>query len=435
MIRFSATGAGVRLRPRAGAAAGGSARRKRPRVAALAAGATLAVVAGTLAGAGSASGAQATITNLAYHCAFPSGAQPVSVSVAATFPESGAAGQAIQPAEVRLTIVVPPAALMNLASPVTPVAGLSVKLAQGGTSSTTRWAGLTAPQTAVPLKGALTVVATGAVPAATPSGAGDITFGADALDIAFSSATTVSCSLDAGQTGTLATVPVSTVTTSGPPATTRPPAGSQASGAAVQPNAAIQLQGWVIVRANVNKLGEAVTIGPAPLNITNTGSAIVNGDFHLYWSGTIVFPPTKATFLDFGFTPSVGTMNFTEVGKLWIDSWAHAGVPHATAVDNEEIRVHDLTANGTVLDAGQTCQTKTPVHITLVGVNGYQPVLGGPLEGTVDIPPFAGCGVTENLNPLFTGSISGPGNLTRGIQGKPCNVNVPTCKPTVPVFY
>ena len=60
---------------------------------------------------------------------------------------------------------------------------------------------------------------------------------------------------------------------------------------------------------------------------------------------------------------------------------------------------------------------------------------GGPLEGTVTIPTFTGCGVTENLDPLFTGSISGPGNLARAIQGKPCNVLVTSCKPTVPVFY
>jgi hypothetical protein len=50
---------------------------------------------------------------------------------------------------------------------------------------------------------------------------------------------------------------------------------------------------------------------------------------------------------------------------------------------------------------------------------------GGFLSGTATIPPFHGCGAGENLDPLFTASLSGPGNYIRITQGPICNTNAP----------
>jgi hypothetical protein len=409
------------------------------------------MVAVALAGAGSAIGAQANSATLAYHCAFPAGAQPVSVAVTAQFPDSAATGTPIQPAGVALAITLPAAEVASLtgsgASTVAVTADLSTRVTQAGAYATADWSDLIAPRTALPASGSLTVGATGTVPPATPAGTGDVTFTAGALSLAFDSATTVSCSLDEGQAGTLGTVAVpaaglsstpASSTASGPSESGSAPvigAGpTQHSGAVVTPNAAIQLTGWVVGCSNVKKLGSAACFGPGRLSLTNTGSALVNGDFHLYWTGTLYIPPAAATFLTFGIAPTTGIMHFTEVGSLWIDSWAHAGVPHATAVDNQTISLLDVNVNQKPLLVGTTCQTTMPVHIVLSGISPYQPVLGGPLEGVVTIPPFTGCGTTENLDSLLTGSISGPGNLIRVIQGKPCNILTVGCTPTVPVF-
>jgi hypothetical protein len=49
---------------------------------------------------------------------------------------------------------------------------------------------------------------------------------------------------------------------------------------------------------------------------------------------------------------------------------------------------------------------------------------GGPLTGTTTIPPFSGCGVGEDLDPLLNASISGPDNFMKLTQGVPCTYPV-----------
>ncbi|MBC7269927.1 MAG: hypothetical protein H5T76_14660, partial [Streptomyces sp.] len=54
-------------------------------------------------------------------------------------------------------------------------------------------------------------------------------------------------------------------------------------------------------------------------------------------------------------------------------------------------------------------------------VVGYQLTSGGPLTGEFTIPAFTGCGTGgEDLDPLLTASVSGPGNYTKQIQGQTC---------------
>lgn len=104
------------------------------------------------------------------------------------------------------------------------------------------------------------------------------------------------------------------------------------------------------------------------------------------------------------------------------------------------IRLFDVTVNGEPVDVGPDCRSARPMHVTLTGIGqffplptGYNIGRGGPLTGTVTIPPFTGCGVGEDLDPLFTGSISGPGNFLKLTQGRLCAANNGRgCPPTVP---
>jgi hypothetical protein len=106
------------------------------------------------------------------------------------------------------------------------------------------------------------------------------------------------------------------------------------------------------------------------------------------------------------------------------------------------VRVSDVKVNGVPLDVGPHCQTASAVKLNLIGrgqntlpPKGYTVPTGGPLTGRLTIPRFTGCGVSENLNPLLTGSISGPGNFVKVTQGKLCGPSQPgnwTCPPPVP---
>jgi hypothetical protein len=101
-----------------------------------------------------------------------------------------------------------------------------------------------------------------------------------------------------------------------------------------------------------------------------------------------------------------------------------------------------VTVNGVPLRVGAGCRTVRPVRLVLIGKGdntipprGYTVSTGGPLSGMLTIPPFTGCGVSENLDPLLTGSISGSGNFVKLTQGKLCGPSQPsnwTCPPPVP---
>jgi hypothetical protein len=203
----------------------------------------------------------------------------------------------------------------------------------------------------------------------------------------------------------------------------------------------------VVGRTNLNKLGESVDIGAGTIVLTSVGTGKTpQGDFLLCWTAKITLLPARSTVLTFGFQPTFATMTTTQVGTMIVETWQHAGVPMATVTGQENIALSDVTVNcvpaangtcvgnGAPLDVGPHCRTSTPVAIDLSGVPPYQPLVGGPLQGVLTIPPFTGCGVTENLDPLLTAPLAGAGDLIRIIQGTPCSSFIPSCVPKPPVF-
>jgi len=106
------------------------------------------------------------------------------------------------------------------------------------------------------------------------------------------------------------------------------------------------------------------------------------------------------------------------------------------------IRISDVDVNGQPLAIGPHCRPVSTVRLMLTGrgdntipPKGYTVPTGGPLSGRLTIPAFTDCGVTENLDPLLTGSISGSGNFVLMTQGKLCGPAQPqnwTCPPPVP---
>lgn len=122
-------------------------------------------------------------------------------------------------------------------------------------------------------------------------------------------------------------------------------------------------------------------------------------------TGTLTLPPSRGTFLSFGFVPVGATTALTSKGPA--TGTFQNGIADVTA--NEFVSLGAVTVNGTPLDVGPACQTARPAVIRL---NGPLNLLGTThFRSTFTVPPFAGCGVGEDLDPLFDGLVAGPNNV------------------------
>jgi hypothetical protein len=205
--------------------------------------------------------------------------------------------------------------------------------------------------------------------------------------------------------------------------------------------------------ADVRKLDGASLVGPGLANLAIGERVVYNfgtGYFEADSPGELDYkacstcrivhalPPARATFLAFGFMPVSATLQLTEIGTINIISvGTTSALASNTAWARMELRVYDVDVNGQPLDVGPHCQTKQSVLVKLIGLSSgphpYALQTGGPLTGYITIPPFEGCGVTENLDPLFTGTVSGPGNYTVFTQGAVCSIIGDLgCPPRVP---
>lgn len=401
-----------------------------------AAAAALAVSGVAVAGVASSTGTNAprqARTSLAYTCRFPSGTQQVGVRVAAKFPAAGAVGQAIQPTGVHMTITVPRTALGNLsklgATTIGGSASLGVTVAEGGTSASAAWRVAAGRPTPLPATGSLVMAASGAVPPATASVPGELTFTAEGLVLVFaprraagaatSPATlTVACNPDPAQDARLAAIPV--------PASAPTPAASSSQPHAEQPRIAIGRtprgsesraapscfikvpitfigSAFIAGFSNVRKLQEASLLGPGPNNRPRAGLSDLNilysiinvctSHFYQYTIGQLnyhgkpQFPPAVSTFLDFRFMPVTATLEVTQIPVQCRDITGHligrtdlciilsqrlASPGHpcpcqyaVTATSGVQIRAHNVMVNGVPLNVGRHCQTAKPTTLTL----------------------------------------------------------------------
>ncbi|PXY27080.1 hypothetical protein BAY60_11380 [Prauserella muralis] len=228
---------------------------------------------------------------------------------------------------------------------------------------------------------------------------------------------------------------------------------------------------YVTGYANVTKLGAAVRLGvPEPgfaqilLNEAAAGEIrpcdTVSEEFVCTYAifvrsrATMDFPAAGTSMLTFGFVPVSGKVRLRLAEPyLVIDSVTERhdyprGTPDkfpvkVTAQARMWLELSDVRVNGVPLDVGDDCRSAEPIDVVLAGGSAntipqnpdeYTVPFGGVLSGSVDIPPFSGCGATEDLDPLLTGTISGPDNDVKVTQGRPCpEVGGATyCPPEVP---
>jgi hypothetical protein len=173
---------------------------------------------------------------------------------------------------------------------------------------------------------------------------------------------------------------------------------------------------------------------------------IVYSTAELYYRGLHELPPVRATFLAFRLFPVAVTLFLKELTPIRIVSVSGTSAPPfpitVRASMKMTIGISDVLVNGVPLEIGARCRPANSVTLTLIGrgdntipPKGYTVAAGGPLTGRLTIPPFVDCGVSENLDRLLTGSISGPGNFVKMTQGKLCGPSQPAnwvCPPRVP---
>lgn len=418
----------------------------------LAGGVAVATVAGAAGIAADAAGASAPkAVSLGYTCALPSGGYLAGVQIAATV----APGSRIGPVRLRVTTRLPRAALGAYSGPVRAAELLTVTEASTSSRPVTATWPISAASS-VPPVGDLSLTTSGTVPATAASRPGVVTFTAGRLAItlylAQGSIVRVSCRPDGGATR----IAAQTVTARKSAARSRNPAGCAHI---KQAGNGVPTCAYLTGYSDVAKLiGAALLQPPSPgkpalINVDFAesfkfvpGSLIVHSTGQLLFRGQHRLPSVTATFLAFGFVPVSATLHLTEIGFTSIVSVSGRTAPpfpiKVTATSKVSLHVTNVRVNGVPLDVGARCGTAAPLRLVLVahGDNtspprGYTLPTGGALSGKVTIPPFIHCGVTENLDPLFTGSISGRGNFVKLTQGKLCGPSQPqnfVCPPPVP---
>jgi len=448
---------------------------------------TLASAAGMAADASGSSVTQAVRVTIGYDCQFPGGARAVPVTVAGSFPRTALAGQPIQPSGLRLAAQLPSAVVAGFtgqgASSVIASQALTVAEAMPGRSATATWSSRAPADYPLPASGPLLLDTPATAPAASPVGRGTATFSAAALSLtlgprrpdgtaAGASPVTVACSPATAGSTRLAAVQVAAPTPSAS-ASASPP-GQRGKGQRGKHHrkklppgcghikvvgTGVATCGYITGYSDVAKLYGAALLQPK----RPTPPGLVNLDFaekhkftkkglveystaELYYHGLRQLPPVTATFLAFRFVPVTATLNLVELTPIRIVSVSGIKAPPypitVRASTKITIRVSDVRVNGVPLDVGSKCRTATPTTLVLIGKGdntippkGYTVPTGGPLTGEVTIPRFTGCGVTENLDPILTGSISGSGNFVKMTQGKLCGPSQPanwTCPPPEP---
>ena len=443
------------------------------------------VVAGTAGIASGVSGTPATriSARLPYRCQFPSGTYQVPVLVSGTLPATVTPGQRIQPTAVRITAGLPRPAIDYLiglgAKSVAATGTFTVLEAAAAGSVAAQWPSQAAGAYQLPAAGGLRLEQAVTALPATAVRAGTISFTAGnlALDLspgrADGSATSpatvlVTCTLAPGAVGRLAVVTVAAASSSPSPSVSASPGPAQAKPVKGLPKGCAKIKavgtgtptcGYITGFSDVAKLYGAVLLQPqqpakpglvnldfAESHSFKNGKLVEQSTALLYYRGQPELPPVTATFLAFRFVPVTATLHLVELGPIHIVSVSGITKPPypitVRASSRVSIRVSSVMVNGVPLQVGTRCQTQTPLDLVLIGKGdntipptGYTVPTGGPLSGTVTIPPFTGCGVTENLDPLLTGSISGPGNFIKMTQGKLCGPSQPavwTCPPPVP---
>jgi hypothetical protein len=381
-------------------------------------------------------------------------ADPVTLGVRVTFPLSVTAGDLIQPFDPVLRLSAPSAAFGALtaagATSATSTVRVDTAVAQPFGTFTDVWNSYVDTPVEVPADGDWVFEAPADMPPTFANDAGVVTYTPGVMAVSVTGYTgdgtpTDPPSVDLTCTPDQETV-IATIEVIGPPPPVIPEECHQYEGAG--PEFFNWFCSYMGGYANVKKLNASVLQPPGMQNIATTlfSFQCAEGEGILCFrartlpdfEGRPQLPPAPGSFWAFGFVPVTGTLRITQPEPSDIYAWSTFTIP-ATGLTTVRVklsaRLEDTTVNGVPLDVGENCRTAVPIDATFTGdYDHYSITEGGVLSGTITIPPFSGCGVDEDLDPILTGLVSGPGNYVKLTQGNVCYFLTGTgfCPPDVP---
>jgi hypothetical protein len=149
-----------------------------------------------------------------------------------------------------------------------------------------------------------------------------------------------------------------------------------------------------------------LTLGPGHLLST----ADLNTDT---LTATLTLPPATGSFNELGVVPVTATAKLINDGPT--TGTINGSTGAVTTTSNIIMRITSLTVAGIPTPVGNTCQTSTPVSVTVNSQPGFSILKGGSLDGTYTIPDFANCGLATVLINL---TLPGSGNTITLTLGK-----------------
>jgi hypothetical protein len=128
---------------------------------------------------------------------------------------------------------------------------------------------------------------------------------------------------------------------------------------------------------------------------------------------TLTLPDATGSFKQFGVIPVTATTRFINdgptTGKLNLDTGA------VTTTSKITLRIVRLSVAGVNVPVGDSCQTSSPVVVTVKSQKGFNVLKGGNLAGSYTIGHFQDCKLATGLINL---TIPGSGNTITLTLGK-----------------
>ncbi|RZS34109.1 hypothetical protein EV193_110261 [Herbihabitans rhizosphaerae] len=378
-------------------------------------------------------------------CTLPSGsAVDVPAEVTATFPPTAAPGSRVSINDLAVAVTVPDTAVATLRDggarslDASVEAALNVK--QNGSSKRIPVTGLSAKDTALPAQGQLKLPLRGTLEQIEIGSAGDVSVELAGITLAMTvhygqSDAQVSCEAQnaAGELARIAVAaqgqpappPQQPGQQLAPPPVAAAPPQTRIGGCPPDPIPLVAAKFRVDGVSRMAKLGSDITVGPGEFVACNYTDP---NDFQkVKIDGEIALPDSRGYFVLFRFMPSTSTVSFRPDGRAAGTGAVVLNPPPGSSPDNLYIdatvtvklfiQLSDVRQDGLPLNVGSNCRTVVPASITMKGLVAM-PTNGTPgakseMTATYEIPPTRGCGVTEPLDPLLTGIMSGPGNTLK----------------------
>jgi hypothetical protein len=149
-----------------------------------------------------------------------------------------------------------------------------------------------------------------------------------------------------------------------------------------------------------------VPLGPGKLVSTadlNTGAI----------TATLTLPPATGSFEELGLIPVTATVKLINDGPTTGTINPNTGAVTTTSLIT--MKITSLIVAGISQPVGNSCETSTPVSVTVSSQPGFSILKGGNVAGTYTIPDFANCGL-ETL--LINLTVPGSGNTITLTLGK-----------------